>query len=290
MARGARAAATASCPARAIMTSPQPRLDWPSVLRRAKAIVEEYQTEVTLRQLFYRLVAAGVISNQQVRYQQLSAYTAKARREGWFPDLMDRTRGVEVARAYDSPDQAREVIVRSYRRDRTEGQDVSIYLGVEKAGLVELLKAWFWDLGIPILALRGFSSQTFVDDVVADVEARDRPAVLLYGGDWDASGESIDQDFIKRTNCWQAVQRIALTEPQVIEWRLPEMVGKARDSRAQAFIKKHGRLAQVELDAVPPDQLRRLFADAVAQYWNSDIYDNVMIREAAERAELRRTA
>lgn len=37
-------------------------------------------------------------------------------------------------------------------------------------------------------ALSRYASQTDVDDIVADVEADGRPAVLLYGGDFDDSG------------------------------------------------------------------------------------------------------
>ena len=270
------------------MTSPH--RDWQAILQRAAAIVEGYRTQVTLRQLFYQLVKDGVIPNHQTAYRQLSAYTARARRDGVFPELMDREREVAVASCWASPGEAWRYIVDAYRRDRTEGQDVSIYLAVEKAGLVEQLKAWFWQLGVPILALRGFSSQSFVDAVVDDVVARERPAVLLYAGDWDPSGEAIDQDFIARTGCWEQVQRIALTEEQVIAWQLPEMPGKRGDTRARAFVQKYGRLAQVELDAVPPDQLRDLFAAALADYWNPDRYTEVIAREEAERAQLRRTA
>ena len=48
-------------------------------------------------------------------------------------------------------------------------QTVSLYLGVEKAGIVEQLQEWFGDLGVPVLALGGYGSQTYVDEVVADV-------------------------------------------------------------------------------------------------------------------------
>ena len=60
-----------------------------------------------------------------------------------------------------------ETLADSYRRDRTVGQDVSIYVGVEKAGMVIQLQSWFGDLGIPILALGGYSSETYVQQVAA---------------------------------------------------------------------------------------------------------------------------
>jgi hypothetical protein len=35
------------------------------------------------------------------------------------------------------------VIRRMYRRDRTEGQEWSIHIGVEKRGMIEQLDSWF---------------------------------------------------------------------------------------------------------------------------------------------------
>ena len=58
-------------------------------------IVESYDTRVTLRQLFYRLVAAALILNIDSHYKTLSRLTAQGRRDGSFPELMDTTRSIE---------------------------------------------------------------------------------------------------------------------------------------------------------------------------------------------------
>jgi hypothetical protein len=111
------------------------RLDWPPIIDRAAQIVASYDTGVTLRQLFYRLVAAGLIPNTQAAYKTLSNKTARARREGAFPDLIDRTRRIHRNPSFKSPSAALAWLAASYRCDRTEGQDVSVYLGVEKDGM-----------------------------------------------------------------------------------------------------------------------------------------------------------
>ena len=64
------------------------RLQWGPIFDQAAAIVASYDTPVTLRQLFYRLVTATVIPNSSA-YKTLSNRTAEARREGWFPALAD---------------------------------------------------------------------------------------------------------------------------------------------------------------------------------------------------------
>lgn len=266
------------------------RIAWGAVVSRAREVVESYDTSVTLRQLFYRLVSEQLIPNTEAAYKRLSALTAEARRRGEFPDLIDRGRQIHQASWWGDPIEAMQALVSQYRVDRTTGQDVSLYLGVEKAGLVVQLQGWFGDLGVPVLALAGYSSQTYVDDVALSVRDQARPAVLLYAGDHDPSGEDIDRDFVERSACWDKVIRVALSAEQVIEYGLPPNPGKLTDSRAGAFVARHGHLVQVELDALDPADLRGLFADAIEEYWDTSAYELAMARERTDRSALRAAA
>jgi len=263
-----------------------PRTDWSEVVNRAATIVDEYDTPVTLRQLFYRLVADGTLPNIQTAYKTLSARTAEARRRGSFPELIDRTRTIHRGVIFRDPGQALRWLVAIYERDRTGGQEVSLYLGVEKAGIVEQLRYWFGDFGLPVLALGGYASQSYVDEVVRDVEHQGRTAVLLYAGDFDPSGEDIRRDFIDRTDCWDEVVQVALSAEQVAEYNLPPYPGKRTDSRAVGFEARHGRLVQVEVDALPPNALRDLFNRAVMTYLDKSILDEVMEIEAQDQEAL----
>jgi hypothetical protein len=108
----------------------------------------------------------------------------------------------------------------------------------------------------------------------------------LYAGDHDPSGEDIDRDFTTRTDCWMEVRRVALTAAQVAQYALPSQPGKDTDSRAAAFAARHGRLVQVELDALPPDVLRRLYQEAIDTFWINDAYQQTLVREKRERQSL----
>jgi hypothetical protein len=266
------------------------RIEWPAIIERAAAIVRSYDTSVTLRQLFYRLVSEQLLPNSQTAYKGLSARTAEARRQGDFPALIDRGRSIHRYQSFRSAGHALNWLGRIYRLDRTKGQDVSLYVGVEKAGMVIQLQSWFGDLGIPILALGGYSSQTYVDDVAEDAYDQDRPAILLYAGDFDPSGEDIDRDFAERTDCWDKVVRVALTAAQVAEYRLPPNPGKATDSRAGSFIARHGELVQVELDALDPNNLRGLYQAAIDRYWDVSAYAEVLDQEQDDLQRLRAAA
>ncbi len=262
------------------------RRNWQAILKRAADIVNSYDTSVTLRQLFYRLVAAQILENTRSDYNQLSRWTAEARRTGTFPDLLDRTRSIERYQTFEGPEAARHWLSRIYRRERTEGQEFSVYIGVEKEGLVNQLDLWFGDYGMPILAVKGYSSQTFVDDVRQDALRQRRPAVLIYAGDFDPSGEDIERDFEERTDCFGRVVRVALTSDQVEKYNLPPVMGKATDTRAAQFIKKHGKLVQVELDAIPPDILRDLYWQAISEVFDMSTWEQVIKREEMERKML----
>jgi hypothetical protein len=334
------------------------RIDWPAIIDRAVVIVESYDTSVTLRQLFYRLVSEHALPNNTNAYKRLSSLTAERRRGGTFPTLIDRGREIHRPTYFASPVGALRQLRRWYRLDRTVGQDVSLYLGVEKAGMVIQLESWFGEYGIPILALGGCgcadqiewircrcnrrgirhgrfvvlngvladvlrcrcnrleiaihggrvhahdvcydSSQTYVDDVRDDIQRQTlgdrftfddatkwwRPAVLLYAGDFDPSGEDIDRDFIERTGCFDKVIRVALSAEQVVSHRLPINAGKDTDSRAAGFIERHGELVQVELDALDPAILRELFTDALAVHWDTSAYEFVLAQEREDLARL----
>jgi hypothetical protein len=262
------------------------RLAWPSIVAHAAEIVRGYDTGVTLRQLHYRLVADGSIPNTAAAYKTLSRRTAEARRRGCFPSLIDRGRTIHGHPRFESPEHALDWLTNSYRRDRTEGQPWSVYMGVEKNAIVEQLMGWFGDLGIPVLALGGYSSQSYVDEVAAHVRAQDRPAVLLYAGDFDPSGEDIDRDFIARSAAFHEVVRVALTADLVSAYGLPPAPGKVTDSRASGFVRRHGRLVQVEVDALPPDVLRGLYQSALDRVWDTSAYAAVRAQEAADRQRL----
>lgn len=267
-----------------------PRLKWEDITLIAADIVNSYSTSVTLRQLFYRLVSRGVIPNNQNAYKSLSKHTAEARREGWFPDLIDRTRRIERYQTFSNPEEALRWLSAIYRRDRTEDQDYQIFIAVEKAGMVVQLQDWFGDFGFPILALGGYSSQTFVKTLGQAIEQEvvdyDRSSILLYAGDFDPSGEDIDRDFIARVEQYLGyeleVHRVALLPEHIEEYLLPEFPGKETDSRKWQFMAKHGKLVQVELDALDPNDLRALYAQAIEQYFNYDIYHRSLAREDEE--------
>ena len=190
---------------------------WAPTMVRAVAIIRGMGTAVTLRQLFYRLVAEQLTRNVQGDYCALSKqYRDALLDDDTVPELIDRGREITRYSMWKSPADALRDAADCYRIDRTVGQPWSIYLVVEKDGSVTQLAAWFADLGIPIVALKGYASKSFCDAVRRDVLAGpERPSLLLYVGDYDGSGDDLERSFLERTACWAVTNRVTLTEDQI---------------------------------------------------------------------------
>lgn len=211
---------------------------WPAVLLIAAAIVQSYATGVTLRQLFYEPGQPSAHRKHRRRLQPVEQLTAEARREGSFPDLVDQTRDIWELEQYEDPAAAMRQWTRRFAGQRTAGQEVALWVGVEKAGLLTQLGQWVGHLGVPVVALRGYSSQSFVDQIVDRAQRQRKDGlrvVLLYLGDLDSSGEDIERVFLVRSvdedqrSSWDVVQRVALTEDQVVQHQLPRNPGKMSD-------------------------------------------------------------
>ncbi|HEX3826136.1 MAG TPA: hypothetical protein VHV82_02575 [Sporichthyaceae bacterium] len=285
------------------------------ILPRAAEIVESYDIPVTLRQLHYRLVSLGLIRNTKKEYDALSERTAELRRDDLFPELFDRGRDIEQSHGWTDTDQMLDYYRRVFRLRRTTGQEYQIWLGVEKNALAGLLSDWFDELGLPVVPLGGYSSESLDRKVRRQVEGDDRPAVLIIAGDFDASGEDISRNFVRHTDCWADVTRIGLEAEQVEELGLIVQAGKCRDSRAPAFIDRYldlhadyadvlaGRCGsekacpgdhgpanpapvQVELDAVEPLTLRGWFQDQIDIWWDDDVYQQTLADEEQARADV----
>ncbi|MEV4873929.1 hypothetical protein [Streptomyces syringium] len=127
-----------------------------------------------------------------------------------------------------------------FRLDRTEGQEHALYVAAEKDTLRQQLTGWLSDLGIPVLVVRGFGSQSYADVVRERTAHQHREAHLAYIGDLDASGMDTERDWVARTGCWSRTERVLLTYDQVHAYGLPATESKRGDPRRSAFACRYG--------------------------------------------------
>jgi len=308
------------------VTKPRPgakaRRDWGPMIEAAKRIVNStFALEgvlLTVRGIHYALLKPphNKLGYQNTRgdYGYLSRLTAEARREGRFPDLLDRRTIYRQLAAGTTARAALTDLADEFTVDRTDGQHYRIYLVIEKATLIDWLWTWFHGLGVPIVAIGGYASQTFEARVARECEEDRRTPVLIGATDLDSHGIAIWEDLVRRTSevfAPENVHRVALWPAQII----PAWVNRGKTSEDDPhskninaeFVDRFGsyweasgktpppgdRLDlpwQVELDAIAPADLRTAFQDAIDLYWDDDAHEDAVAREEAICDRLRTVA
>jgi hypothetical protein len=280
-----------------------PLRDWTPILETAASIVRGYTTTaVTLRHLFYKLVTAGIFPNTEDKYYAaLGEHVSEARLAGQFPDLIDPSREIEGGwglnpSEFEMPDVKDELrdaawsvrwSINKFRRAERQGQHYRIFIGVEKRGLLELIKSWFSDYPVKIVPFGGHSSTTLTLNIRRELDEARRhgeQAVMIYGGDYDPSGLVIPKSFARLTG--MDMVRVALNRDQVDEYGLTRGEAKKDDNNRAAMLAEVGEICQVEIEALEPDVLKQLYMDAFHRYWDEAAYSQAREEEREERKRL----
>jgi len=284
------------------------RIDWKGVIiPKVNELIGSFSYRPTLRQIFYRLVAALLIPNTEVTYKSLSRATVAAREEHIIDPVtgidplafQDRVRSSEGGDyGFDSPDELIESALAdlrdspgSYTRPMwTTTQQTMPIIWLEKDALFTPINTIASRYRVKVYAARGYSSFTSVYEAAQDIDGA-MPTRVLQLTDFDPSGEDMVRDLEDRLTRYGAADfelaKIALTSDQVTRLGLPPMPAKKSDPRYERFAASYGDQV-VELDALPPDELDRIVSTAIEELidreaWNAEIEKASQEREEAQR-------
>ena len=278
-----------------------PRAKTRTILGQVNEILAEYEDylPLTVRQIFYRLVAAYMYEKTDKAYDRLADYIVRARRAEILPFAYIRDDGVVQANIdwFDSPEDFWNdagLRAKEYRRDRQEGQDHRLELWCEAAGMLPQLARVANEFSVPVFSSGGFSSLSAVRHIVDRAVRRDHSTVLLHVGDFDPSGvsvfESVAADvvaFFERDRILASQEiipiRVALTADQVAEYDLPTAPAKSTDRRSSSW---SGGTCQLE--ALAPDQLAEIVKTAILEWFDEDELADQVEQEDQDRDELLR--
>ena len=147
----------------------RPQAEARRVLDAVHGVLEDYaeQLPLTVRQMFYALVARGVIPKDERAYERLGYVLGRARRARMLPFHTLRDDGEvtvpdatfdSVAGFWDDAVQRAD----DYRRDRQAGQHFRLELWCEAAGMVPQLHRVAREYSVPVYSSGGFLSLTSV--------------------------------------------------------------------------------------------------------------------------------
>ena len=262
------------------------------IMMANKILVKE--SPMTLRQLFYRLVSAEQLENTHADYRRVSRIMTIARGDGRidWDAIVDRSRPEYSPNVWTDPEAYAETIQRSYRKDYWNTQGTYNEIWVEKDAVIGSIQALTDKLGVKVRVGRGFQSTTRVHEIAEYFDGIRKPIYVFYLGDHDPSGREIEIDLevrvrnqlsrIREDGEEIVLSRLAIHSEDIRRFALPPLRIKPADPRAGQFLVKHGSKC-VELDALPPNELRRRIRKAVMKHVDKDSWERSKRVEAAEK-------
>lgn len=293
-----------------------------AMIAKTNATVSEYEAQgysLTLRQVYYRMVAAGHIPNNDKEYKKLGDLINNARLAGLidWSAIEDRTRHLRSESHWYEPGSVIRSAAQSYAIDKWKGQDYRVEVWVEKDALVDVVgkvcKSW----DVPYFSCRGYTSATEMWNAgqrIMSYWARFGQApIILHLGDHDPSGLDMSRDIQERLTkfCSLACEeepayfgpygddegsycdgwpgltfhRIALNKDQIEQYNPPPNPTKLKDTRSAAYVKEHGHTCW-ELDALEPAVLSELISSWILEYLDYDMFAAVREQQEVERKDL----
>jgi hypothetical protein len=260
---------------------------------------------LTVRQVYYQLVAKLIIENALREYKKTSQILVKLRENEVVPwyAIEDRARRTTGKRGASSVSDFLERQFSAfanpeyYGRCYVQKQNVYVEMSTEKDALSSVIEDAVWGYCTRLNIVRGQTSASMIERMsqrFIEAAARGQRVVLLHMGDLDPSGVAIPKA-IKR-NLWERhdvdveVVRVALNPEQVRQYGLPENPesAKPKDPNFKTWLREYGSdQAAVELDAVHPKELQQIVRDALNSVYDMAAFDTEIQKEQEERQVLK---
>ena len=251
-------------------------------------IVEQEQP-TTVRHVFYKAVAEGLIPKTEEAYKGVVVrLLTRLRRAGAIPYgyISDNTRWTLAVRSYGSTSEAVADFARDYRRNLWTNADVRVEIWTEKDAVAGLLSDAAIQWCVPTMVFRGYSSISYLYTLAEEIKSRGLPTYIYYFGDWDPSGLNIEKVVTKTVREMAPaaeihVERLAVTSEQIEEYGLPTRPTKKTDSRSKKF---RGR--SVEVDALDSATLQALAESAIRSHLDDEEVERLLLVEKQEKRTL----
>lgn len=273
------------------------RADSLDLIRKVNEVVNDYHAQgydLTLRQVYYQMVARDIIPNNQRSYKNLGNLINDARLAGLIDwnAIEDRTRNLRGNSHWKTPGEIVSSAAYSYHLDHWEGQENYVEVWVEKDALIGIVGQICETLDVNHFSCRGYVSQSEMWSAAGRLKRRcesGQNIVLLHLGDHDPSGKDMSRDIVDRLSLFGVesvdFRRLALNMDQIEKYSPPPNPAKLTDSRATGYIREYGRESW-ELDALEPQVISDLIKKHVSHFREAGPYNEVIARERSEKSLL----
>ena len=164
---------------------------------------------LTLRQVYYQLVARAIIENNERSYKNIGNLISDARLAGLIDwnAIEDRTRNMRGNSHWVTPGQIIDSAAYSYHLDHWKGQENCVEVWVEKDALIGIVGQICGQLDVNFFSCRGYVSQSEMWGAaqrLKRMQEQGQNVVLLHLGDHDPSGKDMSRDIQDRLRTFDA--------------------------------------------------------------------------------------
>jgi hypothetical protein len=266
-------------------------------IEKVNAIVNEYMEkgfELTLRMVYYQMVARGFIPNNMREYKNLGDVVNDGRLAGLidWTAIVDLTRELNDLSHWESPSSIIDAVSKQYRIDKWSDQEHRIEVWAEKDAVKGVILPACQRLDIPFFSCRGYTSQSEMWEAAMRLRRHidnGQTPLILHLGDHDPSGKDMTRDITDRLAEFAGreieINRLALNMDQIRQYNPPPNPAKITDSRATAYIAEFGQESW-ELDALTPEVMAALIETAVMAVRDEEKWDAAVAEENEQREQL----
>lgn len=181
-------------------------IDKPTLCGHIVRIIERYSKQgykLSLRQLYYQLVAADIIPNDDATYKKLSGVLDDLRYSGLvdWDAIEDRGRVPFLPYHADGISDALDDILNVFRLDRQKNQPTRVECWTEKDAISGILRRVTSKYHVRLVVNKGYSSSSAMHGAYtrfADAITSGQKVCVLYFGDHDPSGLDMVRDIRER--------------------------------------------------------------------------------------------
>lgn len=251
------------------------RADTLSLIKTCNGVIAEYAAQgftLTLRQLYYQMVARAYIKNKVQEYKRLGSIVNDARLAGLIDwnSIEDRTRNLRSVSHWDEPSDIIESAATSFRMDKWSDQQYRPEVWIEKDALIGVIEDVCERNDVPYFSCRGYTSQSEIWGAAMRMTRHLKDGqvpLIVHLGDHDPSGIDMTRDITDRLELFVGrkvrVHRVALNMAQVDQYNPPPNPAKMTDSRFAGYESIHGNESW-ELDALEPRVIAALIETELA--------------------------
>ena len=273
-------------------------------LRDRMVRLSETNHPLSVRNLFYQLTAedgtGATIEKLESAYDKVCRLKTQLCRNraipwGYFTDSSRIAYDNHGFQGMEDPEFTRRCM-NLYRRNVWNTTGIYPQLWVESRSLYPSLAGTAQEWGVSLYPSGGMASDSFVYQAAVEaVHMKCDEMVIVYVGDFDPSGLQIAEtletklgehlDYAAEDYNLAAPDltfwRVAITAQQIIDYALPTKPVKSTQSR-----KRYDIADTVEAEAMKPDTLRGIVADAFESMLDKDVLRKLRTVEASERHSL----